>query len=220
MMTCSKCGVEKDESNYQRYFHSTQNKWRVRKECTECYYKTRLKRKNPDLYYQSNPNYKKCITCKEWKNLEEYYFHQKAKGIRFNDCIECHRKKDRREREEYLENNCGSNQILSTPNEYFDKHQKGCVFNLMELLGYIYNEDSGVWTKPGVKEIIDGNIVFFKLKKTKKIGVYKTKINQTTLKMIIDYKQRGWNNQKIASKLDISDTTVYKYYKEWKDTSK
>lgn len=220
MMICSKCNIEKDETNYQKYFHSTQNKWRVRKECTQCLYKSRIKRKNPELYYQSNPDYKKCTICKEWKTLEEYYMHSKKTNLRFAECAECHREKDRRERREYLENNGGADKILQTPNEYMDEYQKKQTFFVMELLGYIYNEEVGIWTKPGWKELIDGEIVFSKIKKVKKISRYDVKVTYQMIEEFIRLKERGWNSERIGNKFGVSDTTVFKYIKKWKDTLK
>ena len=220
MMRCTKCGEEKDESNYQKYFHSTQNKWRVRKECTECLYKTRLKRKNPDLYYQSQPDFKKCKTCQQWKHLDEFYFHSKVTGLKFPDCIECTKIKDKEDRELEMASKGGSDKINQFPNQYVDKYQKEQTFYVMETLGYTYNQDSGVWTKPGIKELIDGKIVFPKIKKKIKVGIYETKVTSDMLEKIIEYKEMGWNYEKIGDKLGISDTTAFKYYKKWTDTSK
>jgi len=220
MMRCSKCGVEKDETNYQKYFHSTQNKWRVRKECTECLYKGRLKRKNPDLFYSQDPNYKKCKSCSEWKTHEEYYFHSKVTGVRFNICMVCQKEKDRRDREEELEMNGGSDKISPYPNNYKDKYQKEQTFFVMELLGYTYSEENGIWTKPGVKELVDGKIVFPKIKKRKRIGPYETKVNYQMIEQFVELKNRGWNSERIGDKFGVSDTTVFKYIKKWNDTLK
>ena len=221
MMRCTKCGEEKDESNYQKYFHSTQNKWRVRKECTECFYKLRLKRKNPELYYQSQPDYKKCKVCLEWKHIDEYYFHSRVTGLKFNECMECQREKDRIDREYEKEMKGGSDKIKQRPNQYADKYQKEQTFLVMNVLGYTYNEDSGIWTKPGVKEIIDGKIVFPKIiKKNRKVGKYEVKVDSDMLLKIIEYREKGMGWVKIGDKLDISDTTAFNHYKKWKDTSK
>lgn len=220
MMTCTKCGVEKEETNYQKYFHSTQNKWRVRKECTECLYKTRLKRKNPDLYYKEKPDYKKCKSCAEWKHIDDYYFHSRVTGVKFNICMVCQREKDKQDRELEMELNGGSERVISKPNQYVDKHQKKQTFMVMGILGYTYNEETGIWTKPGMKEVIDGKVVFPKIKKQKKLGTYDTRVTYEVLQKIIEYKEMGWNYERIGNRLDISDTTVYKHYKRWKDTSK
>jgi hypothetical protein len=220
MMTCTKCGVEKEETNYQKYFHSTQNKWRVRKECTECLYKTRLKRKNPDLYYQSQPDYKKCKNCQEWKHIDDYYFHSKVTGVKFTECKICQNIKDRNIRERQLEMNGGSDRVISTPNEYVDKYQKEQTFFVLQLLGYTYNEDNGIWTKSGIKELIDGELVFPKIKKYKRPGRYDTKVTYQMVQQFIELKDRGWNSERIGNKFGVSDTTVFKYIKKWKDTSK
>jgi hypothetical protein len=132
----------------------------------------------------------------------------------------CQREKDRLDREEELEMNGGSERVPRKPNEYVDKYQKEQTFMVMQVLGYTYNEETGIWTKPGVKEVIDGKIVFPNIKKENRLGIYRTKLSSSIVKEIIEYRNRGWNNQKIADKLGISDTTVFKYYKKWTDTSK
>jgi transposase len=40
------------------------------------------------------------------------------------------------------------------------------------------------------------------------------------VKEFIQYKDRGWNNEKIGDKFGVSDTTVFKYIKRWRDTLK
>ena len=219
MMRCSKCGVEKEESSYQKYFHSTQNKWRVRKECTECLYKTRLKRKNPDLFYSKDPNYKKCKSCNEWKTHDDYYFHSKVTGVKFNICKICQNEKDRLEREIELEENGGSEKISRKPNEYKDKYQKEQTFMVMRVLGYTYNEETGIWTKPGIKEAINGKVVFPKIE-SKKVRRDRLNLSKETISKIIEYKNKGWTSIEIEAELNISDTTVYNHYKKWKDTLK
>jgi hypothetical protein len=219
-MTCTKCGVEKEESNYQKYFHSTQNKWRVRKQCTDCYYKTRLKRKNPELFYSQDPNYKKCKTCNEWKTQDDYYFHSRVTGVRFNECKICQNIKDKQEREDYLEENGGSERISRHPNKYEDKYQKEQTFMVMRILGYTYNEDSGIWTKEGWKEIVNGKIVFPQIKKRKKLGTYESKVTYEIIEKIIELRDKGMSYEKIGDKLDISDSAAFKHYNKWKDILK
>jgi hypothetical protein len=222
MTKCSKCGVEKDESNYYKYYHSTQQKWRVRKECNECHYKQRLKNKNPDLYYQNNPDYKKCLVCKEWKTITQYYFQSITKNKRFAECCDCNKEKNRVEREQYLIENGGSERVPQTPNIYTDEYQKHHTFSFLQLLGYTYNEEFGIWIKPGFKELIDGKIVFPNIDMTVKKPKHKSKtyVSDETFKKIIEYKNAGWSIQKIEEKLNISDTTIYTYYTKWKNTLK
>jgi DNA-binding NarL/FixJ family response regulator len=131
----------------------------------------------------------------------------------------CQKEKDRLEREEELEENGGSEKISPKPNNYKDKYQKEQTFAVMKVLGYTYNEVTGIWTKPGVKEVIDGKIVFPKIE-SKKVRRDRIKLSTETIRKIIEYKNKGWTSIEIEAKLNISDTTVYNHYKKWKDTLK
>jgi hypothetical protein len=211
MKVCTKCKIEKELDQYQKYFHSTQQKWRVRGECTDCHYKTKLIRKNPELYYQNHPEYKKCKTCSTWKLQDQFHFHSKVTGVRFTSCKECQKETDRIKYNQELEDNGGSNIISSKPNQYKDKHQKEQTFMVMEVLGYIYYEDKGIWLKPGTKELVDGKIVFSKISNKNKVGTYIAKITAKKVMQMKEYRNQGFSYNKIADKLDVSDTTVFKY---------
>jgi hypothetical protein len=235
MIKCNVCQIEKEDSDFQTYWHSTQQKTRVRKQCTECFYQIRLKRKNPDKLYKDNPDYKKCTKCEEWKPLDEYY--RKNGDKIFSRCKECERVKERSDRQKYrqieLEENCGSDKVNMKPNNYADKYQRNCTFTLLDRLGYIYNKEFGVWEKPGWKEVIEGKIVFPQiiLKKKQQSAFYKQNVkkpdNMVTAEMydkIFELRAKGYTYQKIGLELDISVTTVFKYVKgkphKCKNTSK
>jgi hypothetical protein len=211
MKVCTKCEKEKELDQYQKYFHSSQQKWRVRGECTDCYYKTRLKRKNPNLYYENHPDYKKCKTCSTWKLVDEFHFHSRVTGLRFTECKLCQNEKDKIKYQQELEEKGGSEKIHTKPNNYKDKWQKEQTFMVMEVLGYIYDEGTGIWTKPGVKELINGKIVFSKINKNRKLGKYNSKVATNKVQLMKELRDKGLSYNKIADILDISDTTVFKY---------
>ena len=211
MKVCTKCEKEKELDQYQKYFHSSQQKWRVRGECTDCYYKTRLKRKNPNLYYENHPDYKKCKTCSTWKLVDEFHFHSRVTGLRFTDCKSCQNEKDKIKYQQELEENGGSIKVPAKPNNYKDKWQKEQTFMVMEVLGYIYDEGTGIWTKPGVKELINGKIVFSKINKNRTLGKYNSKVATNKVQLMKELRDKGLSYNKIADILDISDTTVFKY---------
>jgi hypothetical protein len=216
-MICTKCGVDKDETNYQKYFHSTQQKWRTRKECTDCYYKTRLKRKNPDLYYKNNPNYKKCNTCGVNKVLEQYYFHCKAKDQRFGRCIECQRKKDREQSKLKKEEQGGSLLVLMKPNTYVDEYQKENTFQLMKSIGWSFNEENGVWWKEGIKSkdgvFINIPVTVKKIYRRRPPKKQQPKYSQEVIDGMKQLRKKGETLQSIADKYDCSPPTVIKYIK-------
>ena len=211
MKVCTKCEKEKELDQYQKYFHSSQQKWRVRGECTDCYYKTRLKRKNPNLYYENHPDYKKCKTCSTWKLVDEFHFHSRVTGLRFTECKLCQNEKDKIKYQQELEENGGSIKVFAKPNKYKDKWQKEQTFMVMEVLGYIYDEGTGIWTKPGVKELINGKIVFSKINKNRTLGKYNSKVATNKVQLMKELRDKGLSYNKIADILDISDTTVFKY---------
>lgn len=215
-MRCTVCDKDKELNQFQTYWHSTQQKMRTRKQCTECLYQIRLKKKNPDKFYENNPDYKKCNTCNEWKLIETEFYHRHGKPY-VNRCRFCELEIDRNKRKEYLMENCGSDKIPPKPNHYADEYQKACTFHFMESMGYTFDEPTGIWIKPGYKEIKDGKIVYptLNLKQLRR-----KKITPTKIERIIALKDKGLSYEKIGQELGISDTTVYKYLKKWKSQLK
>ena len=231
-MICSKCTIDKPSTEYYTYFHSTQNELRTRKVCATCIkeqkrlYRESIRNKKiiqpvEDMIesevlidYSTNPNYKICTSCKEYKHLNDYYFHQKKKGIRFADCADCHREKDKRERDEYLKNNGGSNRVHRLPNQYEDEYQKEQVFEVMIALGYTFNEEHGVWLKNGVKSFRNDKPYFHFLKDGKKTMRGRGKqISQLLIDKVIFYRSKGYTMGKISLMTGVSDSSICKILK-------
>lgn len=224
MIRCSKCNIDKPVDQYDTYYHSTQQKMRIRKYCKPCFkeqkriYRESIRMKkisqpvSPEpvtIDYSTNPDYYLCIDCNEYKLLMvDYYLHKGGKPIT-KRCKACQRIIDQKEAEEKRKENGGSMMVPQQPNVYFDKYQKENTFELMEIMGYLFDEGTGIWYKPGVKEIVDGQPVFLKLRK------YKHKrlrvVNKAMLEKMIELRNKNLNYNQIADKLEISDTTVRKY---------
>ena len=216
-MRCNVCDKEKELNQFQTYWHSTQQKMRTRKQCTECLYQLKLKRKNPEKYYENNPDYKKCNTCKEWKLIETEFYHRR--GVVYNNrCRHCELTQERNKRKEYLMENCGSDRVSPKPNTYTDEYQKNCTFHMMELMGYTFDEPTGIWIKPGYKEIKNGKAFFPTIKETS-IN-HRNKVTPTKLDRIIKLKSMGLDNSEVAEELGLSEITVYKNYRLWKNQLK
>jgi hypothetical protein len=208
MIRCNVCDKEKENNQFQTYWHSTQNKMRTRKQCTECLYIIRLKKKNPDKYYLNNPNYKKCNTCTEWKELSQYYLKNGKPYL--NRCKECEKILERGKRQIEIQENCGGGKVPTKPNNYQNDIQKQCTFELMQVLGYLYNEEFGIWTKPGFKEIKNGKAYFPTITLAKRRRT-STILTEENIKLIEEYTNRGLNARQIAMKMGISSTTIYKF---------
>ena len=172
----------------------------------------------PIIDYSTNPEYKKCTVCEEWKHLNDYYFHQKEKGIKFADCITCHKAKDKKELEEYLENNGGHDRILVKPNQYMDEIQKDQTFMVMGILGYTFHEEQGIWLKDGVKTLEEDKIKFHFLKYTKRpVRGKGKKISELLKDRILMYRKKGYSMGKISLITGVSDSSVCKIIKEYEE---
>jgi DNA invertase Pin-like site-specific DNA recombinase len=78
----------------------------------------------------------------------------------------------------------------------------------METLGYLYDEPSGIWTKPGWKEIKDGKPHFPNIIGRRARG---KNLTDNDKKKIIELYDRGVSVDDITIQLNVSDTTVYRY---------
>ena len=200
-------------TNFYSYWHSTQQMTRTRKICLDCTSlqkkEYRLKKKmlaeltiNGDLFYKDNPNYKKCGTCTTWKPVEEYY---KYKNKTFKKCIECEREESRKEAILKLEENGGSLRVKTNPNEYQDEYQRSNTFQLMELMGWEFNKENGIWFKEPVKTST-GEWPLFKPRKR----LVKTNIPKYVKELVIEYRNQNMSIGKISAKLNVSETSVWK----------
>lgn len=219
MPICTKCNRDKPIEEYHTYWHSTQNKTRTRRYCKACYkkqkdeYKSKIRlKRNPTLFYENNPEYCQCRDCSTWKHKSEYYVTNGK--INYYTCKQCIIDKERADRQQYLKENCGSEFVHKDVNTYADEYQKACVFDFLKDLGYLYDDVTGVWTKPGVKEIIDGEIVFLKIsKRPKKQRKKSTPVTMQIIKQVIELKRIGVKITDIMNQLDISENSVYKILK-------
>lgn len=236
MKTCSKCKLEKSDDKFYTYWHSTQKKYRTRRICTDCTIEQkrqyRLKKrqvneiviKEPiqeeivqpvslessiDLF-KDNPDYKFCKTCNTYKlRLTEFYTWGKEKRPQ-TLCKECHNFKSRQRTREYFENkrinNGGSERIKNRPNQYTDEYQKEQTFWIMNLMGWTFDEETGVWWKEGIKDKFKE---WDKIKKRVKPKRPPRKI--IDMDKIVELKSKGYKNSKISEILNYTQPTIRKY---------
>ena len=236
MKVCSKCKVEKELDQYESYFHSSQQKTRTRGYCKKCMnkqkkaYKLKLKGiETTPTYEPELPEhlkypklYKKCNKCGEYKFKETEFYKNKTK--QFGACRVCVRVKDKTDHRQMMEDKGGSDKILIKPNEYFDDIQKSQTFEFLALLGYLYDEATGIWHKPGVKIIVDNKPVFLKVKKNsrKYIPSNNKPLNREQIESIKKLYQKGFNFNQISKQLDLGYSKVYNtiYRKDLKKVTK
>lgn len=100
----------------------------------------------------------------EYKPLDKFYLNKNGNHIK--RCKECHVVMNRAKVIENRKEN-GDNVYYSEPGKYYSTEQRDSVFKIMEALGWIYDEPTGIWNKSGIKQ--DGIFInFTPLNKPKK----------------------------------------------------
>lgn len=243
-MICSKCSVDKPLDQYETYFHRIQNKHRTRKYCKDCFKDQKRKYKEsirmnkiiePEVLeleievvnpLSTNPDYKQCRTCQEYVHKDGYY-NYKSRGIVYKeylDCKKCLNKREsikrKRERQEEKETGGGSSRIRNDVGVYEDEYQKEQTYMVMKALGYTYSEECGHFLKPGIKEYVDGKLVFPKVKPR---IVYTSAINwneehRREIKQL--YESGEWSYKKLGIKYGVSTASICKIVNKIKNEEK
>jgi hypothetical protein len=132
--------------------------------------------------YLTNPDYKQCSDCNEYKPITDYYLSHAGNPVR--KCKVCYKKYHRDKVEHKFRENGGTNHYYKDPDRYTTQEQKEQVFMVMEVLGWTYTD--GVWWKEGIK---DKDNVW-----TNIIPTDKPKRKQSTIRHGRKIKSGVWNN--------------------------
>jgi predicted house-cleaning noncanonical NTP pyrophosphatase (MazG superfamily) len=103
------------------------------------------------------------------------------------------------------------------PNQYINETQKELVHTMMSnMFGWTWNEDTGIWSKEGVKDKNNQwSILTKKFVKREKSKKWFTKEYKKQLKEeILKYKSIGKTYVQIANMYGISDTSIYRILKD------
>lgn len=226
MRLCSKCKIDKQDADFATYYHSTQKKERTRKVCNSCFkeqkrlYRDSIKKQKitqpevlkeemevqqvifpipePTIIVKPRDGYKICRLCCAEKPSELFY---KTQG----HCKECESARERKRKLDIKIENGGSLKVGTYPNSYFDEYQKENTFNLMERMGWTFNEENNIWWKDGIK---DKNGVFIKI-----TSLYKKRVNKYTLEEMLELKQMrdsGMTFQQIQKEKRLAPGTLIK----------
>lgn len=241
MSICTKCKIDKEDKEFQTYWHSTQKKFRIRKVCTLCHYtqhneRRRLKRLESKLIQVSirpeiiqpavqelqldlsnDKNYKQCRTCQQWKLKTDYHSYKDSKKKSFLDCKICYNKREveraKVDREKELQETGGSDRHKQQPGEWIDEYQKEATYNILKAMGWKLNEDNGIWWKDGIKTS-DGVFINIKTKKSFQDYPFLMSITPQKKEMFnraVALRIKGKTYKYIANELGLSDTTIYKW---------
>jgi hypothetical protein len=234
-MVCSVCSIEKNESEFQKYWHSTQNKFRIRKQCSTCFYLRRKKDKliqvpneeeivpqiedmgQPAVLYEE-PTHKVCKFCEELKPLEEFGVYTRNTKQFKPRCKDCERILESKKYRQKIEDRGGSERVPPKPNRYNCRIQKEQTFEFLTLLGWKFNEDKGIWFKDGIKTE-DG--LFINIKVQEKVKIPKQKPFREPQKQgrkphkswehkdeIRKLRKEGWPFWKLAQVFKASQPTI------------
>jgi hypothetical protein len=168
----------------------------------------------PQLGIPDN-NYKLCKTCNEYKLKSEFYTTNRGVGKKLyyhGNCIICTRKNESLKYRKEIEEQGGNSMVYNAPNRYKDEIQRKNTFNVLETLGYKFDEETGIWTKKGWKEILNGKPHFLYLRKNRKYS--NTKPTPEEIEYIISLRKQGFKYNQIQMKTNYSKATIGKYCNE------
>jgi hypothetical protein len=239
MQICSKCGEDKRDDQYYTYYHSRNKKSYTRKVCNQCMLKQgrevkariKLRKLNmtqvpteqiivepvvPKLIvedYSTNPQYRNCTMCLNYKLLIEFY-QNKNTGYYHSRCKDCHRNYSNGKLVDYYQEKYkttgGSERVLPRPGNFMDIYQEEQVSWLLQLIGWDKHGD--VWVKKGIKKVVDGKIVWDKIptkEKVKRVRPNKPKRTYDVDK-IVQLRNEGMLLREIATLMGCSRPTIKK----------
>lgn len=242
MPVCTKCNIDKPQDQY--YVEERWGKLYYKKYCLDCFRKqsrdwkarNKLKKQQmidipqqeeiiqpvvpelkPDVL--DDMEGKVCYDCGEWKPLSQFHKQtQKTKTYTYRNCKPCYSKKQNKG---MLDRDPFTSLYRPKPNEYYNEYQKEKVFDVMKALGWIFDEATGVWNKPGLKE----NGIFLNVIPDKKIIRKKTYHGNTPVKhnrlmanmeQILKYREEGHTFEELEDIYGCSHTTIRRAVKEYK----
>ena len=94
MKVCNKCKIEREDNEFDKYWHSTRQQFYIRGICNPCMregyrqYKFKIKEQERLKDIENNPDYKQCTECMDYKLLGEFYLSGTKKPVKM--CKECH----------------------------------------------------------------------------------------------------------------------------------
>ena len=159
-MICTHCKIDRPIDQYQTYWHKNHQKHFTRKTCTPCMregsrlYKQKMKLEKqlpqPTPVPVIPDNWKTCSECFDIKPFDEFYKTRAGNPVRL--CKDCYKKYHRDKLEKKMVDKGGPDIYHKEPNRYVSDIQRNQVFELMNAFGWIFDESTGVWNKPGLKE--------------------------------------------------------------------
>ena len=163
--------------------------------------------------YSSNPNYKSCTACKKYKLLIDFY--QNKNTLYYHSrCKDCHRDYSNGKLVDYYQTKYrtqgGSERILPKAGTFVDIYQEEQVSWLLRLIGWDKHGD--VWVKSGIKQVVNGKIVWDKIPTKEKVKRVRPKKPKRTYDVdrIVQLRNNGLLLREIATVMGCSRPTIKK----------
>lgn len=180
-----------------------------------------------------------CSTDKPETEFEKYWHSTFKKFYTRKQCRECmyararewkrnNKKKmikeeivDTRETYVKLMDDMTSLDYREKPNTYINDTQKELVFYMMKnFFKWTWNEDTGIWSKDGVKDKNNKWLIFNEKTKYKQIRKPRRKFTLEDKLKIVEqveqFKKMKWSYVKMSDYLGVSDTVLFKWSKQLK----
>jgi ribosome-binding protein aMBF1 (putative translation factor) len=240
MKECTKCKELKPIEQYEKYFHSTQNTYRIRGYCKSCFsqqkkkYRQGIKEQKiiqpvsdieeievipevveivPEVILDPTIN-KECKNCHIIRPLDRFY-NKKGRRDKIGKmpvCKACYAVmyRDKRKKPER-----DKEKVKLKPNHYWGELQRQDTFELMLALGWSFNEENGKWWKEGIKTSDGLFINITKKVKRKKHRQRRRLFNDEQIETIFIMTKRGLSQQDIADKMNVSQATIGNYLRRY-----
>jgi uncharacterized protein (DUF433 family) len=233
-MICRLCGVEKTDEHFRKYRHKKgTDKIYQRNECSLCLNKLSSERRrnrkiNPPGVLKSQPEVLEkpieivelriCKDCGIEKPITDYHrLQQNDRVWYYRNCKKCYLIAINKGKEE--KNPLGLRYRIN-PNEYTNEYQKEQTFELMNVMGWVFDEPTGVWNKPGLKEngvflnVIPDKIV---IRKRTYHGNTPVKSNylMENIEQILKYREENVTFDELETIYNCSHTTIRKAIYEY-----
>ena len=162
--------------------------------------------------YSTNPNYKSCTACQNYKPLTAFY--QNKNTLYYHSrCKDCHRDYSNGKLVDYYQEKYrtkgGSERILPKAGTFVDIYQEEQVTWLLQLIGW--RKENDVWVKEGIKKVVDGKIVWDKIPTKEKKKKERPKHPRVyDVDRIVQLRNSGLLLREIAVVMKISRQTIKK----------
>ena len=203
---CNKCTMLKSIENFSSYIHKKTGNLYTRHICNTCF-------RMQNNEYKKSTRPRTCIECNETKPVSEFYNLKSLgpKDKRHNICKVCTRAYEKTKQKKYRNKEDKGEVVLNKPNTYISEQQKEDGFQLMEALGFTFNEENGKWFKDGFKNP-DGTFVRLEEKKRLEKERRLKEIEELDVWSKIRYlREQGYSVNQISNDIGVNSTAVFKF---------